>query len=196
MEVEKLAVDDTYNRGHIGCAILSISKRIMNEVFDVANTIKAPIYYQDTDSLHMNYDDVSRLEDAFRDEYKRELTGLGLEQFHIDFDLKNAAKEVYAIKSLFLGKKSYIDHLESTDNNGNTINGYHIRLKGITSESITHHSKEYNNPFDMFEYLAKGNKKIMTLNPFNIDTNHQKVLFEFLQGGVRTRKEFNRVIKF
>ena len=144
----------------------------------------------------MNYDDVPRLENAFRDEYKRELTGTNLEQFHIDFDLAGAVKEVYAVKSLFLGKKSYIDHLESTDKDGNTINGYHIRLKGITSESIVHHSKEYNTPFEMFEHLAKGNNKIMTLNPFNPDTNHQKVLFEFLQGGVRTRKEFNRMIRF
>lgn len=195
-EVDQLAVDTSYNRGHIGCAILSISKRIMNEVFDVANSINAPIYYQDTDSLHMNYDDVPRLENAFRDEYKRELTGANLEQFHIDFDLEKAVTEVYATKSLFLGKKSYIDYLESTDAEGKTINGYHIRLKGITTESIEHHSKEFNNPFEMFEFLAQGNKKVMTLNPFNVDKNHQKVLFEFVKGGVKTRQKFVREIKF
>jgi hypothetical protein len=195
-EVEQLTIDASYNRGHIGCAILSMSKRIMNEVFDTANTIKAPIYYTDTDSIHMNYKDVPRLEQAFREEYKRELTGFGLEQFHIDFELQGATSEVFAVKSLFLGKKSYIDKLQSIDRNGNVINGYHIRLKGITKESIEHHCKEYNNPFEMFEELATGVSKEMTLNPFNSDNNSQKVLFEFLKGSVRTRSEFKRVIKF
>ena len=34
---------------------------------------------------------------------------------HIDFSMGNANTEIYAIGSLFLGKKAYIDISESTD---------------------------------------------------------------------------------
>ena len=196
-EVDQLAVDTSYNRGQVGCAILSISKRIMNEVFDTAALINAPIYYTDTDSIHMRHGDVPRLEDKFREVYNRELNGTGLGQFHSYFDLDKAATEVYAIRSIFLGKKSYIDHLERTNVKGEKIQGYHIRLKGITKESIIHHSKEYASPFAMFEYLATGETKKMTLNPYNPEENSHKVLFEFIPaGGVRTRSEFVREIRF
>jgi hypothetical protein len=45
-EIEQLKADFSYNRGHIGCSILSMSKRIMNAVFDIANTRDYNIYYQ------------------------------------------------------------------------------------------------------------------------------------------------------
>ena len=48
--------------------------------------------------------------------------GEELGNFHIDFSMDNANTEIYAIESLFLGKKTYIDSLESTDKDGQTIN--------------------------------------------------------------------------
>jgi hypothetical protein len=66
IEVEKICADNSFNRGHIGCAILSISKRIMNEVFDVANDNNYPIYYTDTDSLHCNLEDVPKLKPSIK----------------------------------------------------------------------------------------------------------------------------------
>ena len=199
MEVEKLSIDDTFNRGHIGCMILSMSKRIMNEVFDVANTHSLPIYYTDTDSIHLNYDDVPTLENEFRKEYNRELTGKNLGQFHIDFDMANAGKgeEIYAVKSIFLGKKSYIDKLESKDKDGNIIHSHHIRLKGITKEGIAHQAKNYDNGVEgLYEDLSKGNPVEFILNPFNEETNSQKVLFQYGNGRVNFKKEFKRVVKF
>ena len=47
-----------YNYVHCGVEILSMSKRIMNKVFSCANDCGVKIYYQDTDSIHLNYDDV------------------------------------------------------------------------------------------------------------------------------------------
>jgi hypothetical protein len=201
-EVEMICADDSFNRGHIGCAILSTSKRIMNEVFDVANDNKYPIYYTDTDSLHCNYEDVIKLETKYEERYNRVLNGQDLEQFHTDFDLEGACDEIYATKSIFLGKKSYIDHLESKDKDGNTINGYHIRLKGITTEGLEHTAKTYSEDketpeyFKLYEDLAKGTPKKITLNPFNKEANSKKVLFEFGNGNVSTRKEFIREVKF
>lgn len=201
-EVEMICADDSFNRGHIGCAILSMSKRIMNEVFDVANTEKAPIYYTDTDSLHCNTWDVNRINLAYFYKYKKALTGTDLEQFHTDFDLDKACDEIYATKSIFLGKKSYIDCLESKDKDGNKITGHHIRLKGITEAGLEHTAKTYSADgktpeyFKMYEDLAKGTPKKIILNPYNKETNSQKVLFEFSDGNVGTRKEFIREVKF
>lgn len=195
-EVERLKMDDSYNRAHIGCAILSTSKRIMNEVFNVANDNNLPIYYTDTDSLHMNMDDVPRLERAYRDRYNKELNGKNLGQFHTDFSLDNAATEIYATKSIFLGKKSYIDVLESTDNKGDIITGFHIRLKGITQEGIDDQAKLCGGYFPMFKRLADGEALDFTLNPYNEENNSQKVLFEFINGSVSTRTEFKRLVQF
>ena len=198
-EVERVCADNSSNRGHIGCAILSMSKRIMNEVFDVANDNELPIYYTDTDSIHMNYNDVPKLEKEYKIRYNKELNGKYLEQFHTDFNLDGAGKDypIYATKSIFLGKKSYLDVLESKDKDGNTINGFHIRLKGITEEGLLQVSKKYKDSYlGLYTDLAKGIEKDIILNPFNEEENKQKVLFEFKDGTVSTRKEFIRKVKF
>ena len=144
----------------------------------------------------MPYDAVPTLEKAFYEEYKRELTGTNLGQFHIDFDLKGSVGEIYSTKSIFLGKKSYIDCLESKDKDGNLIQGHHIRLKGITKQSIDYHGGS--KPFEMFESLAKGKSLTMVLNPFIQGCVKQKPMFEYIEGGVRTRKpnEFARKVQF
>lgn len=196
-EFECIKADFSYNRGHVGCAILSTSKRIMNEVFDVANDNEYPIYYTDTDSLHCNMDDVPKLESKYKEKYGKELNGTQLEQFHTDFDLNGSAGEIYATKSVFLGKKSYIDCLESVDKNGDKITGFHIRLKGITKEGLEHESKKYSDSyFGLYSDLSKGMDKNIVLNPFNKDENRQKVLFNFKNGMVSTKKEFIRKVKF
>ena len=204
-EVEKLCADDSYNRGHIGCAILSMSKRIMNEVFNVANTEKAPIYYTDTDSLHCNLCDVNRINLAYWFEYKKQLTGIQLEQFHTDFalldkdekPLQGKNEEIYATKSIFLGKKSYLDCLESKDGDGNIITGHHIRLKGITKEGLEHASKEYKDGYlGLYKYLAEGKTKKFILNPYDEDKEHKKELFQYSKGEVLFKKEFTRDVKF
>ena len=196
-EVEMICADNSYNRGHIGCAILSMSKRIMNEVFDIANDFNLPIYYTDTDSLHCNLEDVAKLEEKYEEKYEKKLNGKELEQFHTDFDLEGACSEIYATKSIFLGKKSYIDCLESKDKDGNIIKGHHIRLKGITKEGLEHEAKKYDNSyFGLYEELAEGKTKKIILNPYNEEQNKTKVLFEFKNGNVSTRKEFIREVKF
>jgi len=201
-EIDRLKADASYNRGHIGCFILSMSKRIMNEVFNVANDIDCPIYYTDTDSLHCKFDDVIKIENKYRDVYDKELNGKNLEQFHTDFDLDGACSEIYATKSIFLGKKSYLDCLESTDKNGEKITGYHTRLKGITKEGMEHTAKSFSEDkktpeyFKMFEDLSKGNKQKIILNPYNKETNEKKTLFLFSDGKVSTRTLFPRDIQF
>eukprot|EP00966_Prymnesium_polylepis_P310999 7185420-Prymnesium_polylepis.1 len=61
-------------------------KVIMNEVMCLAEDIGADIEYTDTDSMHIDFDKVDDLADAFRVKYGRELIGEHLGQFHVDFE--------------------------------------------------------------------------------------------------------------
>eukprot|EP00965_Chrysotila_dentata_P123293 4075151-Pleurochrysis_carterae.AAC.1 len=135
------------NRQHVACMILSYSKRIMNRVMYLAEDNGIPIYYQDTDSMHLPDRDVERLEQLYKQRYNRTLNGVDYGQFSSDFETGSswiydenterfrkaggdirAQGEVVAKQSIFLGKKSYLDLL--TDSH-NSFTSYHIRMKGI-----------------------------------------------------------------
>ena len=47
-----------FNYVHCGVEILFVSKRITNKVFSCADECGIKIYYQDTESIHMDFDDV------------------------------------------------------------------------------------------------------------------------------------------
>ena len=138
-----------FNRQHVACEILSMSKNIMNEVVCTAEEIGATVHYTDTDSMHLPAHKIPELANAFRSRYGRALIGQCLGQFHSDFEFGNsyhivdgelkrvgktvkAVGEVVAIESVFLGKKSYIDKLQDEEGN----KAYHIRLKGIPTKCI------------------------------------------------------------
>jgi len=201
VQVIQYGIDTSYNRSQCGTMILSYSKRIMNEVFDVANDLGVNIYYTDTDSIHIDYDGVEKVEDEYRKRYNKELNGKNMEQFHIDFALGGADGEVYATTSIFLGKKSYIDVLECVNKDGKVVKGFHKRLKGITPEGLEHAAKDYPDSYlGLYIDLAKGNSKNILLNPFNTETGKEKVLFDFTRCGstigVSTKSEFRRVVTF
>ena len=59
-----------YNSVHCGVEILSMSKDIMNCVFHVSNDCGLKIYYQDTDSVHLNYDDVNEIIKIYKETVK------------------------------------------------------------------------------------------------------------------------------
>ena len=52
---------------HCGVEILSMSKRITNKVFSCADDLNIKIYYQDTDGIHLNYDDVDKIVDRYEE---------------------------------------------------------------------------------------------------------------------------------
>ena len=82
----------------------------MNEVMCLAEDNNIDIYYQDTDSMHIGTDDIPKLADLFQQKYNRQLIGKNQGQFHSDFDSK-LGKVLHADRSVFLGKKFYIDRL-------------------------------------------------------------------------------------
>ena len=87
----------------------------MNKVFSCADDCGVKAFYQDTDSTHLNYDDVDKVVKGYEEKYGVDLVGEYLGNFHVDFpDIEKDCGEVYAIESFVLGKKTYFDHLEST----------------------------------------------------------------------------------
>jgi hypothetical protein len=182
-----------FNRAHIGVSILSMSKRIMNEVICLAEDNNLTIYYQDTDSIHIEDKDIEVLQQLFTQNYDKELIGKDLGQFHSDFELKGATKDVVATDSIFLGKKSYIDCLEGYDDEGNKVNGYHIRMKGISNDSIMYYCKEHNiTPFQLYQELYDG-KKI----EFDLTCGGSKVNFRFNKDyTIEDLSSFNRSVCF
>lgn len=187
--------DSSSNYAHIGVFVLSYSKRIMNELFDIANTHNCPIYYTDTDSLHCNTDDLNTIENEYFNKYGKDLLGRQLGQYHTDFKLRGSVGEIYATRSIYLGKKSYMNILESINVKGEIITGIKFRMKGIVDVALQHHANiHYNGDlFKLYEELAKGISMTITLNPKNV-----KVMFEYKNNAINTRADgsFTRTIKF
>lgn len=182
-----------FNRCHIGVEILSMSKRIMNEVICLAEDNKLDIYYQDTDSIHIEDKDIILLKEKFKDKYNKELIGNDLGQFHSDFELDGAVKNIVSTDSIFLGKKSYIDKLVGEDEKGNKVEGFHFRMKGIPSKVVKHYCN-FNNIdlFSLYKKLYNGEKINFDLtrngDAFNIK-HHKDYTINILE-------KFNRVVSF
>lgn len=167
-----------FNIAQVGVTILSQSKRIMNEVMCLAEDIGVDLYYQDTDSMHLKDSDIAILSDAFKAKYNRELIGKSLGQFHSDFSL-DGCSNIVAVKSIFLGKKCYIDKLQGINADGEVEYGFHIRMKGIPEKCIDYvvqNTDKYNDPVDLYMDLYNGNK----------------VVFDLTNGGTKANFKFNK----
>lgn len=191
---EYIPLNNQFNMAHLGVSILSMSKRIMNEVICTAEDNNLNIYYQDTDSIHIEDDDIDKLQHIYKNNFNRELIGEDLGQFHSDFKLKGATKNIKAVKSIFLGKKSYIDELKGEDDEGNIIKGFHIRMKSIGKKVINYHAKKFydGDVFKLFDDLYNGVKIT-----FDLTNEGENVNFKFNKDyTVSTQNIFNREISF
>ena len=140
----------------------------MNEVMCLAEDNNIDIYYQDTDSMHIGTDDIPKLADLFQQKYNRQLIGKNQGQFHSDFDSK-LGKVLHADRSVFLGKKFYIDRLVVERSKVNQIAvkseskeivyDYHIRAKGLSNDCIIYRAKELGiTVLELYERLFKGER--------------------------------------
>lgn len=172
---------------YIGSLILGMSKRIMNEVICLAEDNNIDVYYQDTDSIHMREEDVPKLQQLFKEQYNRELIGTNMGQFHVDFPAKNGAVP-YSRKSIFLGKKSYLDILVYPDGTESEF----IRMKGIPESVIRNTCKELNITVEeLYEELFNGEEYDFDL------LKGDNPRFEFMTNfGIKLRDKFERKIKF
>ena len=170
---------------YVGGAILAMSKRIMGEVFEIMDENNYPVYYTDTDSIHMNKADVKPLEDLFIKRYGRKLIGTDLGQLHEDFNLEYdqldekgneildeyltvktlKCDDVLSIYHVPIEPKVYLDVLKGNNKEGNLTFELHIRIKGITKGGIKHKIDEYKtkistlqNPYKYFKRILKHHK--------------------------------------
>ena len=159
------------NYSHIGSIILAHSKRIMNKIICLSEDLGYPVLYQDTDSMHM----IKEHYEAVRIEYKKihnqELHhGSDLGKCSNDFDLKEGlieepGFELYAVDSIFLGKKSYIDKVIY---NSKGDHFYHFRMKGISQDCMrTLAENEYVDLMGLYKRLYE--------NPDPVDFNEKDV---------------------
>ena len=177
-------IDKHFNNSLYGIQVLSMSKRIMNEVMCLAYDEGCKIFYQDTDSMHIMKDDLPFLEVAFKEKYGRDLIGSNLGQFHSDFCSDDGRDDVeYSLHSIFLMKKMYYDELLLSDG---TI-AHMSRGKGLTEASI--YKASNGDLLNLYRRMFKG----------------EEVSFDLLAGGVKmvmnqdmtveTRKKFIRKTK-
>ena len=208
-------INNHFNFCMLGINVLSMSKRIMNEVMCLAEDLNIKIFYQDTDSLHLYEEDVKILSDKYNEIYQRPLIGKSLGQFHSDFHYitNKDDEDIVAIKSIFCGKKSYIDMLQ----NKNGDIGFHARMKGITMKSLAKTANEMfpdDVPVECHEYedgcilfipKTKGEKySLYSLYKYLYDGN--EVTFDLCDGdprfemnnnySVTTKTTFPRKVKF
>jgi hypothetical protein len=173
---QKKSIINHFTGVHMACQVLSMSKRIMNEVMCLAEDNDLKIFYQDTDSMHIEQQHIKILSKKFKEKYNKELIGEKMGQFHSDFEVKGADKdyEINAVESIFLGKKAYIDKLEYKKN-GQLQYDYHIRMKGMPSQII----KDYNENY-LQTYLDLYNRKKIKLDmvsccPLELTKNYKAI---------------------
>lgn len=189
-ENDKLAVvkvrkqiNNHFNFSLFGIQVLSMSKRIMNEVMCLAFDLGCHVYYQDTDSMHIEADELPRLEKAFESKYGRKLCGKALGQFHSDFPTVGGHNEIpQAIESYFIAKKLYIDHLQ--DSTGET--DFMVRGKGLTQKSIKSKAKREGGLMNLYNKLFNGDVLVF-------DLTDGQPCFDMTNGfTVSTKNEFKR----
>ena len=173
------------NIAQVGAEILSMSKRIMNEVMCTAEDNGIELFYQDTDSLHMLDLEIPKLTKCFEAKYGRKFIGKELGQFHSDFNI-DGCKDVVAIKSLFLAKKCYLDVLLGDCHKED----YHIRMKSIPNDVILNHCKKTNQSIiELYQGLFGGKKE-------KFDLTDGSLKFYYKDFNVFTQSLFNRTISF
>ena len=194
IKVEKVKpINDHFNAAHLGSQVLSMSKRIMNEVICTAEDLGLTIYYQDTDSMHILEDGLNNLTKKYKEIFNRDLVGKGMGQFHNDFDSKYL-ENIHSQELIILGKKSYIDLLDGNiKDKKERDTDFHIRLKGIPNNTILQHaSNEKITPIELYKKMFEGEE-------INFDLTNKQDNKKFKMGKdytIETKNEFDRKIKF
>jgi hypothetical protein len=118
------------NFNHIGCEVLDMSKRIMNEVVCNLEDVGYEVSYTDTDSCFMSNEAIEYM----RSNMTSIFGGVELGQFKLDF-----GDDISITKGYLLGKKSYYVKFNKADKKGKTEK---YRMKGIPASTIKFYAKQ------------------------------------------------------
>lgn len=179
------------NLAHIGGLILSMARRIMNEVIGLANDNGVVVTYTDTDSMHIidrrtgsDESGLGRLIELYSKRYGRELMGTGLGQFGLELKYPGC-KDIKSTRTIVLGKKAYYHYVEGTNSEGERTAYEYWKMKGINKEAI----KEYPDITQLFERLYAGE-----VIPFDLAYG-DGVVFQ-IRGTVVTKEKFIRRVSY
>ena len=177
-------IEKQFNNCVFGVSVLSMSKRIMNEVMCLAEDLHINIYYQDTDSMHIERNKLPLLADKYKELYKRDLIGNIMGCFHNDFD---ELKDAYCVFHVSLGKKMYYDELTNDDGE----HSEHYRMKGIPNDLIKVKAIEkFNGSVKaLYMYLYNGGE-------LEFDLSATKIRFQMEKTGeILHKHDFKRKVR-
>ena len=124
----------------------------MNEVMTIAVDNQLNIWYQDTDSMHIDYEQVETLATLFQEHFNGEWIGKHMGQFHIDFVMDGAVDAIHSIEAYCIVKQVYIDIIGSRNEQNNILQDSHIRLKRVPTSCITYiANNEHTTHIDLFQ---------------------------------------------
>ena len=187
---EYQSIVESKSAPHLGCQILSCSKRIMNEVMNLAEDNGIELFYQDTDSLHMYQKDVPTLGTKFKEIYGRELIGKSMGQFHCDFSSDKIKSDIHSKEFIGFGKKCYLDVLSGKDADGNEVEDYHIRMKGVPVMAIQDYIIKNNLTLtQLYESHYKGEN-----HTYNLLANNKCSFDKGKNFAHTTRSDFTRTL--
>ena len=198
------SVEKFSNSTHLGAMILGVSKRIMNRVMVLCDKMffrpslwYPPMFYMDTDSIHMQEEFVLPLFKAYTQIYgKKVLVTPGtttpyshdakwLGRFNPDFDAVKDHTEPKAVCSIFIAKKVYLDMLnlwplaipENQRTLDNTTMKLYFRMKGVPESVVNGLCRDYhreegilvnlNTVFDLYQYLFMGEGFVFDLAKYS-----------------------------
>tara|TARA_R110000824_G_scaffold171736_1_gene349391 strand:+ start:51 stop:3818 length:3768 start_codon:yes stop_codon:yes gene_type:complete len=196
-------IHDHFNLSVAGIQVLSMSKRIMNEVMCLAEDLEIPMYYQDTDSIHLDASRTEQLTEAYEKAYSEEpwfqpLYGDQLGQFSSDFEMDGIKEQdIKCVNGVYLGKKCYIELLEGIDSEGKVHYDAHIRMKGVGDKCVTWRCKELGcSPLELYTRLSEPDQG-ETFDLLRDDKGWAKPKFIFHPDyTISSREEFHRFITF
>ncbi len=187
-------VIDHYSLVHIGSLILSMSKRIMSEVMCLAEDFGINIYYQDTDSMHIDADKINDLSILYYGLYGRDLIGKNMGQFHSDFDFKShKSYPPISTQLIAISKKLYCDKIRVVDPEWDGKGEvpyeytYHCRAKGTPSRAILDYCHEKDmTPIDMYQNIYDGDSISLELKDYCLFQVHANFRTSNTKSFVRT----------
>jgi len=189
---------DHSNMAHIGGMILSMARRIINEILALMEELGIVALYTDTDSIHIidNDNDLIKLIEEYQKIFGRSLIGSNFGQFALELKFPNHS-EIYSTRTIILGKKAYLHQVRGKNDGNDTVETYdYCRMKGINKFALSEYGSseiysdlDTSNLIKLYERMYRGEEI-----PFDL-TYGDGVSFQ-IRGQVTNRISFIKKVKF
>ena len=189
-----------YNLAFLASLVLSYSKRIMNILMYSLEDMNVPIYYTDTDSIHVHKEKFLEAIPTIEQRLQKQLIGNDLCQFHNDYDGGELgiydsnhpdpgnSLDLYAVEGYYLSKKIYAERVKSVTYPDRE--GIFYRLKGVPENCIRDAAN------DLFDGdIMRLYKALYDNYGIVFDIAKSKTVFRFNTDYIYNLNDFSRTIK-